>query len=93
MGFCPACRLDGVRSNTYGLYMTTTELDQTVARNVANAMEAAGENPSSLARAVGIHRTTLTNKLTGKFSWKTPEIAALAGHFDIKPSDLMEDVA
>lgn len=70
--------------------MTTTALNQTVARNVAEAMEAAGENPSSLARATGIHRTTLSNKLNGNRSWTTPELEVLAGHFAIEPSDLMK---
>lgn len=69
--------------------MSTVPLNQTVARNVARAMEAAGENPSSLARSTGIHRTTLSIKLAGNRPWTTPELEAIAAHYATDPSNLL----
>jgi transcriptional regulator with XRE-family HTH domain len=69
--------------------MHTDSLDQIVARNVAKAMEAAGENPSSVAAKTGIHRSTITRRLTGKSSFKTNELQALAQCLDTTPAALM----
>lgn len=75
--------------NTYGCFMHTESLNEIVARNVAAAMKAAGENASTVARATGIHRTTLSNKLGGKRAWSTPELELLADHFDTEPANLL----
>lgn len=69
--------------------MQTESLTKIVARNVANAMKAAGENPSSLALATGIHRTTLTRKLTGNADFKTSELERIGVALDKQPSEFM----
>ena len=69
--------------------MHTEALTKIVARNVAKAMKDAGENPSSLAQATGIHRTTLTRKLTGNADFKTTELERIAEHLNTTAASLM----
>lgn len=45
--------------------MVTLSLTELVAKNVAQAILAAGETPSSVARATGIPRVTLSRRLKG----------------------------
>jgi transcriptional regulator with XRE-family HTH domain len=67
--------------HTYGCHMNTSTLNRTVASNVSEAMRTAGGTLSSVALATGIHRTTLTRRLTGNSSFAIAELELLAKHF------------
>lgn len=68
--------------------MATDTLTPIVASNVRQLMEAAGENPNSLSRATGITRSLIITRLLGKTSWKTSELAIIAGHYNTTPDAL-----
>lgn len=67
-------------------YMVTN-YTEAVARNVSRAMHSAGENPNSLALAVGIPRTTLIPRLKGQQPFNTRQLEQLAAHYGIPVPD------
>jgi hypothetical protein len=73
--------------------MTTSDINQTVARKVEEAMKAAGESPSSLALATGIHRTTLTRRLAGTSSFDITELHKIGTVLHIKPFEFLLELA
>jgi hypothetical protein len=62
--------------------MTTSDINQTVARKVEEAMKAAGESPSSLALATGIHR-----------SFDITELHKIGTVLHIKPFEFLLELA
>lgn len=78
--------LRGAQLGTYGAYMGTNQnFSEQVARSVATAIEAAGENPKSIADATGIARMTLVRRLTGTSPFTVAELAVIARHLDTTP--------
>lgn len=78
----PSIRSRGVHLGTYGDYMVTPTLTETVARNVVQAMHLNGENPNSLARGARIPRVTLLRRLDGTTPFKVDELGRIARHLN-----------
>jgi hypothetical protein len=76
-------------SGAYSVYMSTRSLTQRVAEKVAEAIEAANETPTGVAKVTGIHRSTLLRRLTGNSPFTTIELELLADHFGTEPADFL----
>lgn len=46
---------------------------------------------SEVARATGIHRNRLADKVAGRRDFTEPEILGLAGYFGVEPGHLFQD--
>lgn len=76
---------------TYSDYMVNPPTDHTIAQRVRVAMEEAGENAHSLAKATGVPRSTLERRLTGFSSFTVAEITALAPLLGTTRVELLAD--
>jgi predicted transcriptional regulator len=67
--------------------MDITRDAETVAKNVGEAMRAAGFNPNSFARKTGIARTTLIRHLEGNDpGFSIPQLARIAEVLELSPA-------
>lgn len=62
-----------------------------VTRVVRTLLMAHGENQGDIASVLGVTQAAVSNKMAGKTNWSLPDIEAMAEHFDVPASVMLED--
>ena len=67
------------------------QVENVISFNVKVMLTATGKSQSSLADYLGVRRSTISVKLSGKTQWSVPDLVNIANFLDTTPEALMDD--
>ncbi len=67
------------------------QVENVISFNVKVMLTATGKSQSSLADYLGVRRSTISVKLSGKTQWSVPDLVNTANFLDTTPEALMDD--
>jgi antitoxin component HigA of HigAB toxin-antitoxin module len=74
-------------------FLTDEEVDKAVPRILKALMALHGTDPAAVADHLGIAKSSLSERMTGKRRFTVVEIAKLAQFFKVSPATFFEDPA
>lgn len=76
---------------TAGMKLDADHVESVISFNVKVMLTATGKSQAGLADYLGLRRSTISVKLSGKTQWSVPDLVNTANFLDTTPEALMDD--